>query len=397
MSAIPAPSLRLPRLNVPVAIFAVVMALVTIGLLAVYSASATLAGWEERMALQKSLGMVPEHVGHHGASYLKKQLMWATLGVGGLFFFYFYDYRRLKKHGFWIMAGSFLACCLVWAPGLGVQSRGAHRWINVGVGTLQPSEFAKIGLIIYMAKMLDDRRRYIKSFFSGVLPAMIVTAAFGIVIVLEPDFGAAAVLGLTIFGMWICGEMRWFHLIGLVSATIPAAIVAFLTKPYRMLRLMAFLNPDDPEMRMGAGFQLYQSLIAVGSGGVTGLGIGKSMQKYHYLFAGHTDFIFAILGEETGLVGSALVVTLYMILVLLGWKVALNTPDLFGSLLATGITLLVFLGATINMCVVLGLLPTKGLVLPFMSYGGSSLLAILMAMGILMNIARVQRELGEPD
>ncbi len=374
--------------SVPVAIFFFAMLLVTMGLVGVYSASASLAGYEYRQHARKTHQVVADGK-YHDWSYLKKQLVSAGIGLALLGFFYHFDYRRLKKWSFGIMAVCFVLCGLVWVPHIGVSSNGARRWVRLGFMQLQSSEFARLGLIIYMAKMLDDRHRYIKSFFSGVLPAMVVTGAFALIIVLEPDFGQAFVLSLVIFGMWVCGEVRWFHLIGLTSAGIPAAVAAFVTQPYRIRRLLAFLS-DDPEIRMREGYQLYQSLIAVGSGGPYGLGLGQSMQKYHYLSAGHTDFIFAILAEELGFVRCSVILGLYVGLALLGWLVALNTSDLFGSLLATGITLMLCLSTFINLCVVLGLLPTKGLVLPLLSYGGSSLMVMMASMGILMNIARRQ-------
>lgn len=381
--------------NVTLAMFVLVLALVVTGLVAVYSASATLAGYEQRAAVKKSSGVV-ENVGYHAASYLKKQMFAAVVGLAAMVFFINFDYRRLKKWSFWIMIGCFSLCCLVWMPGLGHSGGGARRWIGLGpLGNLQPSELAKLGLIIYMAKMLDDRHQYIKSFFSGVVPALFITSVFAVTIVLEPDFGAAFVLCLIIFGMWLCGEVRWFHLFGLAFAAVPPVLVAFLLQPYRLRRLFAFFS-DDPESRMTEGYQLYQSLIAIGSGGPWGLGLGNSMQKHHYLFAAHTDFIFAILAEELGFFRVSAIIMLFAALVILGFYVALITSDLFGSLLATGITLMIFLEAAINMCVVLGLAPTKGLVLPFISSGGSSLMVTLAAMGILMNIAAKQTSLLEP-
>jgi cell division protein FtsW len=224
---------------------------------------------------------------------------------------------------------------------------------------------------------------------------MIFAGTFTAVIVIQPDFGSAFVLSLIIFGMWLCGEMQWKHLGGLVVAAIPTAIAAFLTQPYRVRRLFAFLS-DDPELRLREGFQLEQSLIAIGSGGWAGLGLGEGIQKHHYLFAGHTDFIFAIIAEELGFIRLSMVIMAYAALVGLGWWVALNTSDFFGSLLATGITLMIFLGAAVHMGVSLGMLPTKGLVLPLISYGGSSVLVTLSAMGILINIATRQFALLEP-
>lgn len=376
------------RLNVPLAIFSITVTLMCVGLIEVYSASATLASYEQRVSARRA-DLPADDASFHSAAYLKRQAVWAGIGLFSLALFYRFDYRRLKRFSFWIMAACFIACGLVWAPAVGHEVNGARRWLQIGAGTLQPSEFAKLGLIIYMARMLDDRHHYIKSFFNGVLPAMIVIGAFAMIIVFEPDFGAAFVLCLIIFGMWLCGEMSWLHLGGLAFASIPAAVAAFILQPYRIRRILAFLS-DDPEYLLREGFQLHQSLIAIGSGGLFGLGLGASMQKHHYLFAGHTDFIFAILGEELGFIRTSMVVGLFAALVMLGWWVALNTSDLFGSLLATGITLMLFLQVTINMGVVLGLLPTKGLVLPLISYGGSSLLVTMSSLGILMNIAERQ-------
>ncbi len=381
-------------INVPMAIFVVAIALLTLGLTAVYSASSSVAGLEKRaQALRR--GEPPPEARYHDAAYFRKQLVAAALGLPLMLGLSRLDYRRLKRLSFWIMAGSFLFCLMVWAPGLGLEVNGARRWVRLGPMQFQPSELARLGLIIYMAKMLDDRHRFIQSFFSGVFPAMVVAGAFGLIIVVEPDFGAAFVLGLVIYGMWICGEVRWFHLLGLGAASAPAAAMAFVLQPYRIRRFFAFFS-DDPEVLRQEGYQLYQSLIAVGSGGSRGVGLGESMQKHHYLFAGHNDFIFAIVAEELGFYGATAVVLLYAALVALGWWVALNASDLFGSLLATGITLSLFLGAAINMGVALGLLPTKGLVLPLVSYGGSSLIVTMASLGILMNIAGLQFHLIRP-
>jgi cell division protein FtsW len=382
-------------LNVPLWILVFTIGLTTLGMIMVYSASATVAGAEQRKAAYRSAPTTQISPNYHAATYLKRQFFWCSLGLGLMAFFSVFDYRRLKRYSFWIMAASFVLCLLVWMPGIGSKVNGANRWIRFGPAGFQPSELAKLGLIIYMAKMLDDRHRFIQSFFHGVAPAMLVAGAFAVVIVIQPDFGTAFVLSMIIFGMWLCGEMRWFHLSGLVLVTIPAAVAAFLTQPYRVRRLFAFLS-DDPELRLREGFQLEQSLIAIGSGGMTGLGLGEGVQKHHYLFAGHNDFIFAIIAEELGFVRVSMILLAYVALVSLGWWVALNTSDLFGSLLATGITLMIFLGAAIHLGVTLGLLPTKGLVLPLISYGGTSLLVTLSAMGILINIASRQFGLIEP-
>lgn len=387
--------LRIRPINVPIWILIFTIGLTTLGLIMVYSASATVAGAEQRKAALQHSSPDEIESDYHAATYLKKQFFWASLGLASMAFFAAFDYRKLKRWSFWIMAISFVLCLMVWMPGIGSKVNGANRWIRLGPMGFQPSELAKLGLIIYMARIIDDRHRHFQSSLSGILPAIFFAGLFGTVIVIQPDFGATFVLGLIVFGMWLCGEMQWKHVAGLTFATVPVAVAAFLTQPYRIRRLFAFLS-DDPELRLREGFQLEQSLIAIGSGGWSGLGLGEGIQKHHYLYAGHTDFIFAIIAEELGFFRVSMVILAYMALVALGWWVALNTSDFFGSLLATGITLMIFLGASIHMGVSLGMLPTKGLVLPLVSYGGTSLLVTLSAMGILINIATRQFGLLEP-
>lgn len=348
--------------NPPVTLFVLSMTLVTWGMIAIYSASTS-------------------------PVMLTKQFIFAGLGMVALLACYSVDYHLFHKLSFWMMILALVLCALVLIPGIGITSHHARRWLGVGPIRFQPSEFAKLALIVYMAKMLSDRRQYIKSFLSGVMPALMITMAFAVLIVIEPDFGAAFVLCVVIFGMWLAAEMRWFHLLALGGSLMPAALFAFLLEPYRFRRLFAFLVRDK-ETIMGAGFQLHQSLIAIGSGGLFGRGLGESHQKFSYLTESHTDFIFAIICEETGFVGATLLVLLYVGLIVTGWRVAIRTTDLFGSLLAAGVTLMIFVSTIIHMGVNLGLLPTKGLVLPFVSAGGTSLIVNMMAIGILMNVAR---------
>lgn len=363
------------KLTPPLILFALVLCLVTIGIFSVYSASAS-----------------------PGA--MLRQLAFAVGGLVVMLIFYNLDYQILRRYSLWIMLIGLVLCLLVFVPHIGSAAvsarRNAHRWINLRILTFQPSELAKVALVIYMSAMLADRRMVIKSFQAGVVPALVITAIFALVIVVEPDLGAAFTLSMAIFGMWFAAEMRWFHLIGLVSAGIPAVVAAIFLEPWRVKRVLAFtqlfFDPDkvDQGLIRGILYQLYQSLIAVGSGGMWGLGAGHSMQKYYFPTEAHTDFIFAMMCEEYGFVMISLIILIYVALVLIGWYIALNIPDLFGSLLASGITMLFFTSATINMCVVIGLLPTKGLVFPFFSAGGSSLLINMASAGILMNIGRYQ-------
>lgn len=350
--------------NPPLVLFVLCLMLVTLGIMFVYSASLS-------------------------ADYLHKQLIYASAGLVALFGMYLVDYRLLRKIALPVLALCFLACVAVLIPGVGVKVNGAHRWMQVGPFTVQPSEFAKLALIIYMAKMLSERRQFRGSFFSGLLPAAIVTGAVAGVIVIEPDFGAAATIGAIMLGMWIAAEMSLLHMFGMGLAALPMVVIAFLSQPYRMTRTLAFMNPDsnDPGI-IAARFQLEQSLIAVGSGGAWGAGLGESHQKFYYVTQAHTDFIFSIMCEELGFVRMAGVVLLFAALTIVGWTVAMRSNDLFGGLLAAGLTLMVVVSAGINMGVVLGLLPTKGLVLPFISAGGSSLLVNMAGIGLLMNVAR---------
>ncbi|MEN6626253.1 MAG: putative lipid II flippase FtsW [Candidatus Sumerlaeia bacterium] len=358
-------------LNAPLLLFILSLALVSVGIIGVYSASTS-------------------------TSILISHLEYAAVGLILMLTCYMIDYNLLKRLAPWMMLASLALLLAIYVPGIGRVVNGSRRWIGIGSKTIQPSEIAKLCLIIYMARMLADRRQYLKSFCSGVMPPMVVTGIYAAVIVLEPDFGAAFVLCVIIFGMWLAAEMRWFHLLGLISAGIPAAVLAVLFEPYRVKRAFSFLLymlwPESvpKDMLQGPLFQLRQSLIAVGSGGMWGLGLGESHQKFAYLSEKHTDFVFAILGEELGFVRLSLVVLAFALIVLIGWRVAMGSTDLFGSLLASGITLMIFTNSTINMGVVLGLLPTKGLTLPLISYGGSSLIVTMAAIGILMNVASTQ-------
>ena len=359
-------------LNSPLVIFTLTLTLVIVGIVAIYSASG---------AVNSTL-------------YLRKQIFFASIGMIGLLVAYRIDYNKLRKISPLLMLLGLGGCLLVFAPGIGWSSHKATRWIRVAGMQLQPSEFAKLALIVYMAKMLADRHQYIKSFFSGVMPAMIVTGLFAFVIVLEPDFGAALVLCTIVFGMWLVAGMRWFHLLGLTSCAGGAGVFAVLLEPYRLLRVQSYLtylfHPESISTKMlrEEFWQVTQSLVAVGSGGWWGLGLGESRQKFQYLPEAHTDFVFAIICEEMGFVRASAVLLLFLLLVFMGWRVAWRTTDLFGSLLATGITLMIFINIAINISVVLGLLPAKGLVLPFVSAGGSALIVSMTAIGILMNIAR---------
>jgi cell division protein FtsW len=251
---------------------------------------------------------------------------------------------------------------------------------------LQPSELAKVVAVLYLAHSMVRKGPRITTFALGVLPHLIVIGAMAALVVAEPDFGTAALLGVTLFAMLFAGGVRWWHLALPVLPIVPLVIYAISSSPYRLRRVMVFLDPW--EYPRDAGFQLVQSFLAFGSGGLFGAGLGESKQKMFYLPEAHTDFIFSVIGEELGLVGGLVLVGLFALLAVRGLRVALRHPTPFGRLVAFGVTTMIVLQAGINMAVVLGLLPTKGLALPFVSYGGSAMLGEMTAVGVLLALSR---------
>jgi cell division protein FtsW len=310
-----------------------------------------------------------------------------------MLFFYKMDYRVLKDQSLWILLVSLVLLLLVFVPGIERPINRHHRWIGLLGFTFQPSELAKLALIVYMARMLTDQHDRLKSLKQGVLPALGLTAIVVLFIIVEPDIGAGVVTMAIIFLMWFIGGMRILHLAGLVGAAIPPFAIALMCYPDRLKRIAAFiliwLGKADPssEAATGKGFQLLQSLIAVGSGGLTGRGLGNSMQK-HFLTEQFSDFIFAIISEELGFIGAVLIILCFFFLIWEGWRVALRAPDFFAVLLASGITLMLAISVALNLMVVTGMAPTKGLALPLLSYGGSSMVITMASIGILMNIGK---------
>jgi cell division protein FtsW len=285
------------------------------------------------------------------------------------------------------LIGIVVALVAVLIPGLGVVHGGARRWVGLGPFNFQPSEFAKIIIVLYLARSMSRRRERMNEFFAGVVPHCVVVGLCALLIAAQPDFGTAAILVLVLVLMLHGAGARPAHLIGLGLAALPLVALAVIHAPYRWIRVRAFLDPW--RYAQDIAFQLVQSLIAFGSGGLTGVGLGGSQQKMFFLPAAHTDFIFALIGEELGLCGALAVLALFAVVGMRGFRVALRHPDPFASLLALGITLVILLEAVVNVGVVLGLLPTKGLALPFLSYGGSALIGTLMQIGILASLSRV--------
>ena len=269
---------------------------------------------------------------------------------------------------------------------VGTVRNGSRSWIGVGAFSIQPSEFMKLAMIVFLSKFLSARQKYITSFKNGLVPSLsLVFIAFAL-IMLQPDLGTGTVMVGTCIAMIFIAGARISHFAGLAMIGVVGFIALVASAPYRIKRITSFLDPwEDP---LGSGFQIIQSLYAIGPGGLFGLGLGQSRQKFFYLPEPQTDFIFAILAEELGFIGGSLVILLFSLLLWRGIRIALGAPDLFGTFLAVGIIVMIAIQVMINIGVVTGLMPVTGITLPFLSYGGSSLTLMLMAVGVLLNISR---------
>ncbi|MGI6453992.1 MAG: stage V sporulation protein E [Syntrophomonadaceae bacterium] len=350
-------------------LFITTVALVGIGLVMVYSSSAVTAS-----------------VRYDDAYYFfRRQLLWALIGFVALIIVMKLNYLRLRDFAFPLMLIAVVCLILVITP-LGIATKGSSRWLGVGFASFAPSELAKLALVMFLAKTMEARMDTIISFKKGVMPYILLVAFVCGLIMKQPDLGTAFALAGTVFFMLLVAGARWSHL-GLLSLAGTAAVAAaIIVAPYRLERFMAFLDPwKDPS---DTGFQTIQSLYALGSGGLFGMGLGRSRQKFFYLPEQHTDFIYAILGEELGFIGASLVLALFLLFAWRGFKIAMKAPDTFGSLLAAGITIMIVFQAAINIGVVSGALPVTGITLPFISHGGSSLLFTMVGVGLLLNISR---------
>ena len=317
--------------------------------------------------------------------FLIKQIIGALLGSIGLVFFSNFNYQKLKKFSIPVLIFSFICLILVFIPHLGVENYGAKRWIGVGPITIQASEIAKFGFILFGASYLS--RNSIKGVsFKTVLPVLIVGGAMCGLILLEPNMSVTICVALTLIVMLFIGGMQLKHMAMLGGAGLMAVPVLIFAKPYRVKRLMAFLNPwASPK---GEGFQLIQSLYSLGAGGLFGVGLFNSKQKYLFLPFSESDFIFSIIGEETGFFGCVILILIFMLLIISGIKIAYSCHERFGCYIATGITSIIAIQVFINVAVVTGSIPPTGLPLPFISAGSSSLIVFMSAIGILNNIAK---------
>ena len=317
--------------------------------------------------------------------FLIKQGMWAALGVAVLGIVMRVDYRNYREPVFIWSSLAFVALGLV-AVLFSPPVNGARRWFGLGGIGVQPSELAKLSAIFFIAALLERRMHRIDDVWYSLLPVSIVVVGLMGLILLEPDFGTSMSLLLIAAAMVFAAGLNYRYILGAALAALPVIYVVVMGSPYRRRRTLAFLNPwDDP---LGDGFQVIQSLIAVGTGGVWGKGLMNGVQKLFYLPEAHTDFIYSVISEELGLVGATAVLLCFCVITWRGLRVALRAPDSFGAFLALGLTTMVAVQAFENISVVLGLMPTKGIPLPFVSAGGSSLLINLLGMGILLNVSQ---------
>jgi cell division protein FtsW len=357
-------------------LFGSTLALCLLGVVMIFSASAIIA----------------EHQYGHSYIFLLRQAVWLVAGLLGMFALMRLDYHKLREPGV-VYTVVFAVLLMLVGTFFLDKSHATHRWIRYGPVGIQPSELAKLAVILYLAWFLDQRRRngsrmeFRKTdFWHTVLPAGGPVLVCVGLILMQPDLGTSIDIALVATAVLFVAGLSWKWIAVSAGAALPALYLLITHVSYRQARLMAFLNPDsDPQ---GAGFQLLQSLIAVGSGGFTGLGLMESKQKLFYLPEAPTDFIYAVICEELGFIGAILVITLFVIYGWRGLRAAFAAPDNFGRLLALGITALVLTQALINFAVVLGMVPTKGIPLPFVSYGGSNLLVMLLATGVLLNISQ---------
>lgn len=315
--------------------------------------------------------------------YLKRELIYAMLGLVLMFGLARYDFTRLRKHAPKLIGAALVLLVLVLV--IGSSAKGAKRWIALGPLTFQPSELAKLAVVLYVAATMYLRPRLLRDIKSLALPVLGLPMLACLLILAEPDMGTAITVVLTVAGMLIIGGVRTKDMAILGSGVAAAGFLFVAMAPYRMARMTAFIDPQaDPQ---DSGFQIIQSLVALGSGGLFGVGIGQSIQKFNYLPEAHTDMILSIIGEETGLMGVLVVVLLFAAIAYMGYRIALKCDNLFGKYVAAGVTSLLVSQAAVNLCAVTGLLPLTGIPLPIISYGGSSLVVILSGIGILLNIA----------
>jgi cell division protein FtsW len=327
----------------------------------------------------------------HGdiAYYLKRQLVWLSFGLIAAYVLYRLDYQRLRRAAPYILAAAIAGLMLVFVPHVGLGVNGGRRWIGVPALSVEPSEFAKLALIIYLSAVLAARGDRVTSLGRGLFPLCVPVALMAMLVLKEPDMGTASLLVFTAFTLFFAAGARIIHLIAVLLVTLPFGALTVLASSYRRARIFAFLDPwKDPQ---NTGFHIVQSLLALGSGGIFGVGLGASRAKFFYLPEQYTDFIFSVLGEELGLIGALVVIALFVIFTYRAVRIALAAPDRFGFFLAIGCAAMIAIQAFINIGVVSSSWPVTGVPLPFISFGGSSLVANLLAVALIANVGRRRR------
>ena len=318
--------------------------------------------------------------------YFINQFIFFILGVGIMKILSNIDYNIYKKKSNIILFICFMLLLLVLIPGIGVVRNGSRSWFGFGGFGIQPSEASKIGLVIFVAKYLSNNYKITNNIKNGILPIIFIIGIFFMLIMLEPDFGTAMVIVIALIAMIFISKVNisFFVKVGILG--LLGIVGLIIIAPYRMARIVSFLNPwSDP---LGSGFQIIQSLYAIGPGGLFGMGLGNSIQKHFYLPEPQTDFIFSIISEELGFLGVLIVTSLFLFIFYRCIKISINTKDLFGKYLSFGLSFMIIFQTILNLCVVIGLVPVTGVTLPFISYGGSSLLVSMASIGIILNISK---------
>ncbi|HJZ24096.1 MAG TPA: putative lipid II flippase FtsW [Candidatus Babeliales bacterium] len=344
--------------------------LIASGLIFIYSSSSVLA------------------LAQHGTSnyFVKKQLLGVILGLFTILIINSIPLEYIKKYTPLFFLSSLLLTTLTLLKKTSMTIHGSSRWLSVLGISIQPGELLKISFVLYVSYLLIKKKEYLKTFRNGYLPFLLILGLTSLILLAQPDFGLTITLTITTLIMLFLAEFNTIHLLLSIGAFIPIVALLIYAKPYRWKRILTFLNPwNDPQ---GAGFQIIQSLIAVGSGHIWGIGIAHSKQKFFYLPMQHTDFIFSIIAEETGFIGSSMIIILYMLFLVYGLRIALQLENRFCAYAVAGFVFMTSLQAAINILVVTGLLPTKGLGLPFISYGLSSLVCNMLMLGIIINMSR---------
>ncbi len=348
----------------------ITLILVIIGLIAVYSSSSV-------SALES-----------YGSAFyfVKKQLFGICVGITGAIGFQFFSLRGLKKISPLFFAFALILTALTLIPGISQSTYGSARWLRIAGFSFQPSELLKIGLIMYLAYCASNRHKK-QSFLYDYLPMLSIILLPALILLKQPDFGLTITLSITTITLLFLSQFQLKHIVSTFLSVIPIAAVLIIIKPYRLKRVLVFLNPwNDPH---GSGFQIIQSLIAIGSGGMWGVGLSHSKQKFHYLPMQHTDFIFSIIAEESGLIGATIILILFAFFLYYGFAIANQLTDSFSRLAVQGFTTSISLQAILNIAVASGLLPTKGLGLPFISYGNSALVCHIVMVGIMLRLAKL--------